>query len=153
MNTKIISCWLSSLTVCLSAFIYVSAQQTNWFFVALTSSGDVISIDRNFTRSADGTTRVWQKSINPDETYVVSLGEWNCLKKKSRYVQTVMYNNNGAIIARSDQSSKWRYFVPDSTGMSLYLNICDEKLNVSSNPQKTENLLLYLLKQQSGKLI
>ena len=101
------------------------AAQPDWFFVALTSSGDVIAIDKNFTRSATGVTRVWQKTVMLNDTYTISLWEWRCAKKSFRTIQTALYDGDG-IIERDDERTPWRYFVPDSTGMLLYLNICGE---------------------------
>lgn len=139
MMRKIHSRCLHSLFICaflLLNFTNISAQ-TDWFFVALTTPGDVIFIDTNFTRSKSGITRVWQKTVSPDESYRIALGEWNCSEKKSRYVQSVMYNGNGIVIARSSRPSEWRYFTPDSTGMLLYSNICED--NQNTDPEERKN--------------
>ena len=136
MNTKITFHWLSLIAICLFLSINATAQ-TDWTFVALTSSGYIVSIDKNFIRSPSGITRVWQKLVSPDETYRITLTEWQCSKKRFRYMQEAVYDANG-IVSRSDKKSVWRTFVPDSTGMLLYLNICEVSQNESSGKQNIE---------------
>lgn len=113
------------MSFCLCAFINIPAQ-TDWFFVALTSSGSTIYIDKNFMKRRDGITQVWQKSISPDDNYTISLTEWNCAQKNFRFIQTAFYEND-VIVDRSDEKTTWRRFVLDSTGMLLYANICPQK--------------------------
>ena len=125
MNRKILFRGLSAISFCLCAFINVPAQ-TEWFFVALTGNGNVIYIDKDFTRLRGGITRVWQKSAASDNSYTISLTEWKCREKSFRFVQTAVYEND-VIVDRSDDKTNWRYFVPDSTGMLLYSNICPQK--------------------------
>jgi hypothetical protein len=137
MNRKIKSRWLPLVCICLFLSINVSAQ-TDWFFVALTSSGNTIFIDKKFTRASNGIIRVWQKNVSPDDSYIIALGEWNCAKKSFRLVQSIMYDINGVASDRSDKPSQWRIVIPDSTGMLLYLNICEDNQNVSSDKQKVE---------------
>jgi hypothetical protein len=136
MNTKITFHWLSLVSICL--FLSINAAgQTDWTFVALTSSRDIVSIDKNFIRSPNGITRVWEKVVSSDDTYRINLMEWECSKKRFRFVQEAVYDANG-IISRSDKKSVWRTFVPDSTGMLLYLNICEVSQNESSGKQNIE---------------
>jgi hypothetical protein len=136
MNTKITFYWLSLIAICLFLSINVAAQ-TDWTFVALTSSRDIVSIDKNFIRSSNGITRVWEKVVSTDETYRINLMEWECSKKRFRFVQEAVYDASG-IVSRSDKKSVWRTFVPDSTGMLLYLNICEDSQNESSGKQNIE---------------
>ncbi|MGC2236904.1 MAG: SH3 domain-containing protein [Pyrinomonadaceae bacterium] len=137
---KIKSQWLHLIGICLLLlinFTSVSAQ-TDWFFVALTSSGNTVFIDKNFTRSSNGIIKVWQKTVSLDETYIIALGEWNCARKSFRYIQSVIYDNNGIASDRSRKPSEWRLAIPDSTGMLLYLNICEDNQNINSDKQKIE---------------
>jgi hypothetical protein len=140
MNIKIKSRHLHLISICLLLlinFTNVSAQ-TDWFFVALTSSGNTVFIDKNFTRSSNGIIKVWQKTVSLDETYIIALGEWNCAKKSFRYIQSVIYDNNGVASTRNSNSSEWRLAIPDSTGMLLYMNICEDNQDTSSDKQKVE---------------
>lgn len=125
MNRQIIFRCLSSTAFCLIAFIKVPAQ-TDWFFIDLTGGGTVVYIDKKFMQVRGGITRVWQKSVSADDSYTISLMEWNCAEKKFRVAQSVVYENN-LIVAQSDKKSSWRYFVPDSIEMLLYSNICPRK--------------------------
>lgn len=118
--------------------INVSAQ-TDWSFVALTSGGNTVFIDKNFTRASNGIIRVWQKNVSPDNSYFIGLGEWNCLKKSFRIVQSIMYDNTGIASDRNSEPSQWRIVIPDSTGMLLYLNICEENQDIDVNEQENRN--------------
>ena len=62
----------------------------------------------------------------------------NCAKKSFRLVQSIMYDINGVASDRSDKPSQWRIVIPDSTGMLLYLNICEDNQNANSDKQKIE---------------
>jgi len=141
MNEKIKSPCLNLIGICLLFFISFTnvGAQTDWFFVALTSSGNTIFIDKKFTRTSNGIIKVWQKNVSPDDSYIIALGEWNCAKKSFRLVQSIMYDINGVASDRSDKPSQWRIVIPDSTGMLLYLNICEDKQNANSDKQKIEN--------------
>ncbi len=145
MNRKLLFWCLISISFCLLAFVNVSAQ-TDWFFVALTSSGDVVYIDKNFTRRRSGITRVWQQTVTSDDNYTISLTEWNCAEKSFRFVQSAVYENN-VIVDQSDKKTNWRHFVPDSTGMLLYSNICSPK--PKREIQTTDNL--YPVNKENGK--
>lgn len=125
MSKKLLFRYLISISFCLFASVNVPAQ-THWFFVALTGSGNTIYIDKNFTKRRDGITQVWQKSVSADDNYTISLTEWNCAQKSFRFVQSAVYENN-VIVDRSNRKTTWRYFVPDSTGMLLYSNICPQQ--------------------------
>jgi hypothetical protein len=140
MNIKIKFRWLHLIDICLLLLINFTSisAQTDWFFVALTSSGNTVFIDKNFTRSSNGIIKVWQKTVSLDETYIIALGEWNCAKKSFRYIQSIIYDSNGVASDRSNNASEWRLAIPDSTGMLLYLNICKDNQNVSSDKQKIE---------------
>ena len=107
--------------------------QTDWFFVALNSDGTRIFIDRDFMRQPNGLMRVWQKGLSPDGTMLVSLMEWNCPQKKFRFLRLLLYAPDGSIMNKTDQPQPWQTFIPDSTGMFLYRNICDASLGVNSN--------------------
>lgn len=127
MSKKLLFRYLISISFCLFASVNVPAQ-TDWFFVALTGSGNTIYIDKNFTKRRGGITQVWQKSVSADDNYTISLTEWNCAQKSFRFVQSAVYEND-VIVDRSSRKTTWRYFVPDSTGMILYSNICPQQLN------------------------
>jgi hypothetical protein len=141
MNIKIKARLLHLIAIYLLLLINFTSisAQTDWFFVALTSGGNTVFIDTSFTRSLKGITQVWQKTVLPDETYTISLGEWNCAKKSFRFVQTVIYDNNGIASDRSNNPSGWRVIIPDSTAMLLYLNICEIDQNENLDKQKSEN--------------
>lgn len=143
MNEKILFRCLISISFCLFAFVNAPAQ-TDWFFVALTNGGDIIYIDKSFTRRRNGITQVWQKSASSDDSYTISLMEWNCAEKSFQFVLSAVYEHD-VIVDRSDKKTNWRYFVPDSTGMFSYSNICSRKskreveANNDSHPADKEN--------------
>ena len=111
-----------------------TSAQTEWTFVALTGSGSIIYIDYNFTKVRGGITQVWQKTILEDGTYTIGLSEWNCSKKSFRMGRSALYGENG-LIERDDKVTPWRVFLPDSTGMLLYANICQ---NGQLQPEKSD---------------
>jgi Bacterial SH3 domain len=119
---------LSFLIIFLTAILFagVSAQSTKWRYVGTISEGVKMYLKDEVSKLKNRHLSVWDKRVNPDNSYVVSKVEWDCKNKRSLTRQMTLYNSDQKLLGTT-KDFEWQYIIPDSVGEIILRQICFKK--------------------------
>lgn len=122
-----------SLTFLLSTFSFVFAQQDRWSYIGADVNQVEFFIDRKSIEPKGENLRAWHKTVYLDESYRISLLEWNCTEKKFFVVSETLYEPNGSPLGK-DKTTEWLFVTPESINEGLYRAICNVPANNKAKP-------------------
>lgn len=124
---------LLSITILLSAYCSVFAQQNRWSYVGTDASGTRFFIDRNSIEIKGNRLRIWNKFFYANQTYRLSLFEWACAEKKYLILDETSYSPDGRVIGMN-RAPGWLFVTPESMSETLYKAICSSSKLTLSKP-------------------
>lgn len=97
-----------------------------WHYVMVTSRGGKAYLLDNRSRfNRDGNKIAWEKFVETDGSFIVSLGEWNCQKRLRRTRQSVFYQADGTLQRMGNiLPMDWKQTDPGSVAESYYNRVC-----------------------------
>lgn len=130
---KIFAILLSTISFMLMGIHFAFSQQDRWTYVGNDVRGAQFFIDRNSVESFGENLRIWHKTVYEDETYRISLLEWNCAGKKFSVVEDSSFDLDGSPIKR-EKGSGWLFVVPESINEGLYKVVCSLPVKNTNKP-------------------
>jgi len=74
--------------------------------------------------SGSSPARLWLKTVNKNESYIVQSYEVDCKGRRLDVTSTVVYSPNDEVVNSSEVSGGWQRIVPQSIGEQLYDGTC-----------------------------
>jgi len=96
-----------------------------WRSLGALPGGESYYVDINTMEfPATGPTRLWLKAVGKKPTHTVDAYEVDCKRRRINHPSSVVYDSDGNVVRRSDESSGWQRIIPDTIGEQLYNGMC-----------------------------
>jgi hypothetical protein len=100
------------------------AQTAKWRYMMSAAGGKKIYLNDEIKNLPDRHKSAWEKMVETDGSFVITLAEWDCANKRQTPLQFSFYDSNGVLTNTRKQSPDWNEFVPGSIAVASYARIC-----------------------------
>lgn len=87
----------------------------------------------------------------PLVSQLISLDEYDCASRKSRWLRMVEYDQNGDLTWDHSKATNWSYIVPDSAGERIYEVFCLAKLDIQEQEMRAAAKFYQLAVRQENQ--
>jgi hypothetical protein len=123
-----------------SISVYAQEAGDRWIYITKGDDGTRAYVENTYKELANGNKVVWNKLLNSDGTYEITLHEYSCGRGKTRVLQTAIYDRKGKVTDSYTLSyAEWETPVPDSVGEALFDAVCRGKKQDAPQEQPSEH--------------